>query len=151
MIKSLKKALQPSVTDLELEFDLLSGFEAFQAPRNIPTLFKGDKVVIYGILTTKAASDLPFHSGVRGKACLKGQISEKAIAHSISFDIPAPPLMGKDQLESSTGFDLPVIYLWQPNLSSMIGMVGKLVKGGDRWLSLRRGSKKVSMSVSNPV
>ena len=110
VIGSLKKALQPSVTDLKLEFDLPSGFEAFQAPSNIPTLFKGDKVVIYGILKTKAASDSPLQSGVRGKASLKGQISEKAIAHSISFDIPAPPLMGEDQLESSTGFDLPVIH-----------------------------------------
>ena len=110
MIRSLKKALQPSVTDLKLEFDLPSGFEAFQAPSNIPTLFKGDKVVIYGILKTKAVSDSPLQSGVQGKAFLKGQISEKAIAHSISFDIPAPPLMGEDQLESSTGFDLPVIH-----------------------------------------
>ena len=106
----MKRALQPSVTGIEIDFDLPSGFEAFQAPSNIPTIFNGDKIVIYGILKTKAASDTPLQSGVQGKASLKGQISGKTIMHSISFDIPAPPLMGEDQLESRTGFNLPVVH-----------------------------------------
>ena len=149
VIGSLKKALQPSVTDLKLEFDLPSGFEAFQAPSNIPTLFKGDKVVIYGILKTKAASDSPLQSGVRGKASLKGQISEKAIAHSISFDIPAPPLMGEDQLESSTGFDLPVIHhLAAKSLLSD----WKAGKGwGSTALTLEREQESINISIESSV
>ena len=106
----MKRALQPSVTGLEVDFDLPSGFEAFQAPSNIPTIFNGDKIVIYGILKSKAASDNPLQSGVQGKASLKGQISGRTVTHSISFDIHAPPLMGEDQLESRTGFNLPVVH-----------------------------------------
>ena len=106
----MKRALQPSVTGLEIDFDLPSGFEVFQAPSSIPTIFNGDKIVIYGILKSKAASDTPLQSGVQGKASLKGQIPDKTITHSISFDIPAPPLMGDDQLESCTGFNLPVVH-----------------------------------------
>ncbi len=82
----------------------------FQAPSNIPTLFKGDKVVIYGILKSKAGSDDPLQSGVQGKASLKGHISGESFTHSVSFDVPAPPLLGEDQLKSSTGFDIPVIH-----------------------------------------
>ena len=106
----MKRALQPSVTGIEIEFDLPSGFEAYQAPSNIPTIFNGDKIVIYGILKSKAASDTPLQSGVQGKASLKGQISGRTVTHSISFDIPVPPLMGEDQLESRTGFNLPVVH-----------------------------------------
>ena len=98
------------MTGLEIEFDVPSGFETFQAPSNIPTLFNGDKIVIYGILKSKASSDTPLQSGIQGKATLKGQISGRTTTHSISFDIPAPPLMGEDQLESCTGFNLPVVH-----------------------------------------
>ncbi len=106
----MKRALQPSVTELEVDFNLPSGFEAFQAPSNIPTVFNGDKVVIYGILKSKAASDDPLQSGVQGTALLRGQISGKPITYTASFDVPAPPIKGEDQLESSTGFDMPIVH-----------------------------------------
>ena len=98
------------MTELEVDFNLPSGFEAFQAPSNIPTIFNGDKVVIYGILKSKAASDDPLQSGVQGTVSLKGQISGKPINHTVSFDVPAPPIKGEDQLESSTGFDMLIIH-----------------------------------------
>ena len=149
MIGSLKKALQPSVTDLELDFDLPSGFEAFQAPSGIPTLFNGDKVVIYGILKTRAATDSPLQSGVQGKASLKGQASGENMTHSISFDIPAPPLMGEDQLESSTGFDMPMIHhLAAKSLLSD----WKAGKGwGSTALTQEREQESVNISIESSV
>ena len=95
---------------MEVNFDLPSGFEAFQAPNTIPTIFNGDKIVIYGILKSMAASDDPLQSGVSGKASLKGHISGNMITHMIPFDIPAPPLKGEDEVQSSTGFDMPVVH-----------------------------------------
>ena len=95
---------------MEVNFDLPSGFEAFQAPNTIPTIFNGDKIVIYGILKSTAASDDPLQSGVSGKASLKGHISGNMITHMIPFDIPAPPLKGEDEVQSSTGFDMPVVH-----------------------------------------
>jgi len=145
----LKKALQPSVTDLEVEFDLPSGFEAFQAPSNVPSLFKGDKVVIYGILKTKAASDSPLESGVQGKAFLKGHISGKTLLHSISFDIPAPLLMGEDQLESSSGFDLPVIHHLAAKSLLRDWKAGK--GWGSTALTQEREQESVNISIESSV
>ena len=95
---------------MEVNFDLPSGFEAFQAPNTIPNIFNGDKIVIYGILKSMTASDDPLQSGVSGKASLKGHISGNIITHMIPFDIPALPLKGEDEVQSSTGFDMPVVH-----------------------------------------
>ncbi len=121
----------------------------FQAPSNIPTLFKGDKVVIYGILKSKAGSDDPLQSGVQGKASLKGHISGESFTHSISFDVPAPPLLGEDQLESSTGFDIPVIHhLAAKSLLSDW-------KAGKGWsstaLTLEREQESTNLSIESSV
>ena len=58
VIASLKRALQPSVTDLEVDFQLTSSFEAFQAPAKIPTILieigEGtSKVMEYDIGTSR--------------------------------------------------------------------------------------------------
>ena len=47
VISSLRRALQPAVTDLSIKFDVPSSFKVYQAPEEIPTLFSGDKVVVY--------------------------------------------------------------------------------------------------------
>lgn len=109
VISSLKRALQPSVTDLEVDFQLPYGFDTLQAPDKIPTIFNGDKIVVYGIFKSKAASDTPLQAGLSGTATLKGQILNTPMTHSISFDIPAPPIVG-EEVQSSTGFQMPVIH-----------------------------------------
>ena len=110
VISSLKRALQPAVTDVQVEFQLTSGFEDYQAPAKIPTIFKGDKIVVYGILKSKAASDAPLEAGVTGTATLKGRVSGVSISHSVSFSIPSPPSAGERQIGSLTGFEMPVLH-----------------------------------------
>ena len=110
VISSLKRALQPSVTDLEVDFQLTSGFEVFRAPAEIPTIFNGDKVVVYGICKSLAASDAPLQAGFTGTATLKGQVLDQPIMYSVPFDIPAPPLKGEEEIESLTGFQMPIIH-----------------------------------------
>ena len=78
------------MTDLEVSFDVTSGFTALEAPDKLPTIFNGDKTVIYGIFRSKAASDLPLEAGVSGTASLKGKILGVSFEHTIPFEIPPP-------------------------------------------------------------
>ena len=89
MIGSLKRALQPAVTDLSIKFNVPSTFKVYQAPEDLPTLFSGDKVVVYGIMKKrKSASDHSFRESMNGTATLTGQILSKPIEFKITFEIP---------------------------------------------------------------
>lgn len=92
MINSLRRALQPAVTDLSIKFDMPSSFEVYQAPEEIPTLFSGDKIVVYGIMKQqkKSTSDQSFRASVNGTATLTGQILRKPIQFKLTFEIPPP-------------------------------------------------------------
>ena len=89
MISSLKRALQPSVTDLKAEFKLAAGgYEILQAPAKLPTIFNGDKAVVYGIV--RSAGKKALDSAVEGTATLRGMILGQTIEYSIPFRIPQP-------------------------------------------------------------
>ncbi|KAL5473286.1 hypothetical protein EMCRGX_G027753 [Ephydatia muelleri] len=96
VIRSLKQALQPSVTNLRVEFQLPAGFEVTQAPSKAPVLFNGDKAVVYGIL--KGPSELM--SPVDCTASLKGQIQNQPLEYSIPFEVPG----------NSPSFPIPIIH-----------------------------------------
>eukprot|EP00731_Ephydatia_muelleri_P029236 Em0020g880a len=96
VIRSLKQALQPSVTNLRVEFQLPAGFEVTQAPSKAPVLFSGDKAVVYGIL--KGPSELM--SPVDCTASLKGQILDQPLEYSIPFEVPG----------NSPSFPIPIIH-----------------------------------------
>jgi len=89
VIGSLKRALQPAVTDLSIKFNVPSTFKVYQAPEDLPTLFSGDKAVVYGIMKKrKSASDHSFRESMNGTATLTGQILGKPIEFKITFEIP---------------------------------------------------------------
>eukprot|EP00731_Ephydatia_muelleri_P029237 Em0020g881a len=96
VIRSLKQALQPSVTNLRVEFQLPAGFEVTQAPSKAPVLFSGDKAVVYGIL--KGPSELM--SPVDCTASLKGQILDQPLEYSIPFEVPG----------NSPSFSIPITH-----------------------------------------
>ena len=97
VIASLKRALQPAVTDFEVEFNVPSGFQALQAPANPPVLFSGDKATIFGIFKSKALSDDPLQAPVSGTATLRGKVLGNPFEHSIQFNIPEAPPLHHDQ------------------------------------------------------
>ena len=84
VIRSLKRALQPSVTDVSIEFKV-PGQECkvLQSPDNLPPIYNGEKLVVYGVISTK----LPF----KGTAILKGQMGENRIEQHLSFEIQLTP------------------------------------------------------------
>ena len=93
------------MTDLEVSFDVTSGFDALEAPDKLPTIFNGDKTVIYGIFRSKAASDQPLEAGVSGTATLKGKILGVSFEHTIPFEILPPT--GSPDLDS---FQIPIVH-----------------------------------------
>ena len=86
VIRSLKRAFQPAMTDVRVEFKVPGGYEIMQSPQNLPPVFKGEKLVVYGILKAKGSA----RDG-SGKAVLRGMILGKKLEHSVSFQlVPIP-------------------------------------------------------------
>ena len=83
VIRSLKRALQPAVTDVSVEFKVPPVFEILQSPQKLPPIFDGEKLVVYSILTPSA----PLVEEVNGTAILKGSILGAPLEHSVPFKL----------------------------------------------------------------
>ena len=105
VISSLKRALQPSVTDLKVEFKVPKQYEVTQSPSKPPTIFNGDKVVIYGIFEHKSKSKPGQQRELGGHVILKGRILEQPLEYSIPFEIPKG-----DPQASEDSFTLPIVH-----------------------------------------
>ena len=89
VIRSLKRALQPAVTDVSVEFKVPPEFEVLQSPKNLPPVFNGEKMVVYAIIKQRGA---PVQSTeASGTAVLKGSILGKVVEHSVSFTFLCTP------------------------------------------------------------
>ena len=86
MICSLKKALQPSANNVTVTFDLPCSYEVKIVPDKIPSIYNGEKTVIYGLLMDK--SDDKGRDGLMCKAILSGDILGKAFKFEIPFELP---------------------------------------------------------------
>ena len=96
MILSLKRALQPAITDVSVQFKVPKKYQVTQCPQNLPPVFSGDKLVVYGILKSEAAS-----SGiVECSAILKGTLLGKEEKHTVPFTLDS----------SSEASSLPTIH-----------------------------------------
>ena len=93
------------MTNLEVKFDVTSGFNALEAPDKLPTIFNGDKIIIYGIFRSKAVSDSPMEAGVSGTATLTGKILGVSFEHSIPFQIPPP-----SDASDTDSFQMPIVH-----------------------------------------
>ena len=85
VISSLKKALQPSVTNVQLQFTVPTGIEVLQAPAKIPAVFKGERLIMYCVLKG---------GGIAQGQCtatLTGQVLGKVIEHKLNFEIGSAP------------------------------------------------------------
>ena len=86
MIRSLKKALQPSANNVTVKFDLPSSYEEVKVvPDKIPSIYNGEKTVIYGLLMEK--SDDKGRDGLMCKAILSGDILGKEFRFEIPFEL----------------------------------------------------------------
>ena len=96
MIRSLKRALQPALTDVSLKVKVGSDFTVLQSPQNLPPIFNGEKCVSYAVLKTKKVSK----KAISCTAILKGNMLGAKQEHKISFTLDS----------SAAAPSLPVIH-----------------------------------------
>ena len=96
MIRSLKRALQPALTDVSLKVKVGSDFTVLQSPQNLPPIFNGEKFVSYAVLKTKKVSK----KAISCTAILKGNMLGAKQEHKISFTLDS----------SAAAPSLPVIH-----------------------------------------
>ena len=94
VIRSLKRALQPAVTDVAVEFKLSKDeaqWEILQSPQKPSVIFNGEKVVVYGILKSKST---PQDKEISGRAVLRGSMLGEVVEHSVPFTFQPTEFQG---------------------------------------------------------
>ena len=80
VIRMLKRALTPSLSDVHIDWSLPPGM-VIQAPSKVSPVFSGDRLIIYGLLSnvTAASPHVEYH------ATLRGVISGDPFTWSVAF------------------------------------------------------------------
>ena len=83
MIRSLKRAIQPAVSNVSVQFDLTAPklSTTYQCPDKLPPVYAGEKLVVYGLVDVP--QDQMGH--IKGKAVLKGEVSGQQVKHVVQF------------------------------------------------------------------
>ena len=93
VVRSLKNSMQPGATNITVQFHLPSYECVFKAPKVIPSVFSGEKLVVYGIF--KSSKKEP--ATLQGKATLKYTISSKQATVEVPFvvmeQVPVIPVV----------------------------------------------------------
>jgi hypothetical protein len=126
VIRSLKHAMQPAVTNTSVTFDLPFGYKAKVVPESVPPIFLGERTIIYGILEKSLVGKVI--SGSKGSVTLKGELLGGKIEHKVEFQLPR---------EGNFGVD---------SVSTIHHLAGKsLIKEYERNESPGRGNKKAEI------
>ena len=78
--------MQPSVTNVEVKFELPFGYSAKLAPEKVPPIFLGERTIIYGILSKSIVGKVV--SGSKGTVSLKGELLGGTFEHKMEFQLP---------------------------------------------------------------
>ncbi len=106
--------MQPSVTNLQLKFDVPEEYEVTTTPATISPVLVGDKLVCYGIIKSRSCSHEALEAKITGVLNLDGQVAglkgmecNRGIGYHIAFMIPPLP---HDESETVPGFDIPLVH-----------------------------------------
>ena len=98
MIRSLKKSLQPAMTDVTVSYQLPSGLTAQHAPQEIPAVFNNEKLVLYAVLR-KSKPDVAVSR--EGVAKLKGTLLGKKMEYCVRFNL---------SVADGSGSSIPIVH-----------------------------------------
>ncbi|XP_058965540.2 von Willebrand factor A domain-containing protein 5A-like [Pocillopora verrucosa] len=87
VIKTLKRARQPVITNVSMTWKLDKGWTVQQIPSSLPPLFSGDRLVVYGVL--KASGNKKNGSGVNEVRLTGNAENDDEVDHIIQFASPA--------------------------------------------------------------
>jgi hypothetical protein len=79
VMKTLKCAMQASVTDLHLDWQLGGSPKLVQVPREMPPLFAGDRLIVYAINSGE-------QTVLDGRVQLKGKIGQREVAFDLNVE-----------------------------------------------------------------
>ena len=85
MIRSLKKAMQPAVTDTQISYAMPEGVSVKSAPSSVPSIFVGERLIIYAILDRQSS---PLTEPQEGSICLSGDLLGAKVEHDMKFQVP---------------------------------------------------------------
>ncbi|XP_046842450.1 von Willebrand factor A domain-containing protein 5A-like [Xenia sp. Carnegie-2017] len=91
VIRSLKKAMQPSVTDVQISVTVSNNITVNVVPKEkLPPIFIGECLIVYAILHDKSTSSSP----QEGKILLSGDLLAAKVEHKMNF--PIKPAVKKE-------------------------------------------------------
>ena len=67
---------------MSVEFKVPGDFVVQQSPHNLPPVYRGEKMVVYGNMTPKRP---PADNEITGETILRGKVLGKEVEHSVSF------------------------------------------------------------------
>ena len=85
MIRSLKKAIQPAVTSTQISYAMPEGVSVKSAPRSVPSIFVGERLIVYAILDHQSS---PLTEPQEGSICLSGDLLGAKVEHNMKFQVP---------------------------------------------------------------
>ena len=88
VIKTLKRALQPMISNLEITWNLAEGWSVHQIPSSLPTVFMGDRLVVYGILRRPPETSQSVEKDIiEHRVSLQGSVPQDTtkVDHSVTF------------------------------------------------------------------
>ncbi|CAB4011146.1 Hypothetical predicted protein [Paramuricea clavata] len=86
VIRSLKKAMQPAVTDTKVSYTVPDGVTVTTVPKSsLPAIFIGERLIVYAILHQSS----PPTEVQEGSICLSGDLLGAKVEHNMKFQIPA--------------------------------------------------------------
>ncbi|EDO45203.1 predicted protein, partial [Nematostella vectensis] len=90
VVKTLRNALQPSMEDIKVTWDLPHGWDSQTIPKNLPqALFSGNRIIVYGLLSKQGGGR---DEELQGKATLQATTRDntsnmRTITHEVAFKL----------------------------------------------------------------
>ncbi|XP_028392751.1 von Willebrand factor A domain-containing protein 5A-like isoform X2 [Dendronephthya gigantea] len=85
VIRSLKKAMQPAVTNTQVSYTTPAGVTVTSVPKgSLPAIFIGERLIVYAILHHSS----PSSETQEGTVCLTGDLLGAKVEHNMRFQVP---------------------------------------------------------------
>ncbi|XP_028392596.1 von Willebrand factor A domain-containing protein 5A-like [Dendronephthya gigantea] len=85
VISSLKKAMQPAVTNTQVSYTTPAGVTVTSVPKgSLPAIFIGERLIVYAILHHSSLSS----ETQEGTVCLTGDLLGAKVEHNMRFQVP---------------------------------------------------------------
>ncbi|XP_028392750.1 von Willebrand factor A domain-containing protein 5A-like isoform X1 [Dendronephthya gigantea] len=85
VIRSLKKAIQPAVTNTQVSYTTTAGVTVTSVPKgSLPAIFIGERLIVYAILHHSS----PCSETQEGTVCLTGDLLGAKVEHNMRFQVP---------------------------------------------------------------